>query len=47
MTIEQAREILWDDAKELSDEELQMAIDLIQAICSIVIDDYLSEKDWV
>jgi|BioPla2DNA2_1021312.scaffolds.fasta_scaffold453412_1 hypothetical protein len=46
MDIVTAREILWDDAKELSNEELQMAIDLIQAICSIVIEDYLSERDW-
>lgn len=46
MTVEEAKEILWDDAKELSDKEIQMAIDLIQAICSIVIEDYLLERDW-
>jgi len=45
MTLEEARKILWDDGKELSDEEIQRTIDFIQAVCSIVIEDYLSERD--
>lgn len=45
MDIEKARQILWDSGEELSNEEIQWAIDLIKAICDIVIEDYLLERD--
>lgn len=44
MTIEEAKRILWDDWKTMSDKEIQLVIDLIQSIVQIEIEDYLSEK---
>ena len=47
MTIEEAKRILWDDWKTMSDKEIQLVIDLIQSIVQIEIEDYLSEKKLV
>jgi hypothetical protein len=44
MTIEEARELLWEEYKESTDEEIQKIIDLVKTICSITIEDYLSTK---
>ncbi|MCK9466732.1 MAG: hypothetical protein M0P94_00145 [Candidatus Absconditabacterales bacterium] len=44
MTIEEAKRILGDDGKTMSDKEIQLVIDLIQSIVQIEIEDYLSEK---
>jgi predicted transcriptional regulator len=45
MDLKEARKILWKDYDALTDKEIQMVIDLIQSICQIVVEDYLSEKN--
>lgn len=45
VTIEKAREILWEDYKAMTDEEIQHIIDYISAICSLVIEEYVNEKN--
>lgn len=45
VTIEKAREILWEDYKTMTDEEIQRIIDYINAICSLVIEEYVNEKN--
>lgn len=46
MDLEKAKTLLWEDAEWMSDEEIQKTIDLIQAIVNIVIENYLSERDY-
>ena len=43
-TIEEAREILWSKAENMSDDELQRFIDLIGTVCSIMIEKEVSNK---
>ena len=45
MDLEKAKTLLWEDAKEMSDEEIQKTIDLIQAIVDIIIENHLSKRD--
>lgn len=45
MTIEKARQLLWDEYKNLSNEEVQKLIDMVKSICSIVVEDYLQDRD--
>ena len=44
MTIEEARKLLWDAAKDLSDEDIQRVIDFITSLWHIGIESYLSER---
>lgn len=45
MTIEKARQLLWNEYKDLLDEEVQKLIDMMKSICSIVVEDYLQDRD--
>lgn len=45
MSIEKARQLLWDEYKDLSNEEVQKLIDMLKSICSIVIEDYIKERN--
>lgn len=45
MTIEKARQLLWDEYKDLSNEEVQKLIDMLKSICSIVVEDYIKDRD--
>lgn len=45
MTIEKARQLLWDEYKGLSNEEIQKLIDMLRSICSIVVENYINERD--
>jgi hypothetical protein len=46
MTIDKARQLLWDEYKDLSDEEVKKLIDMVKSICSIVVENYINERDW-
>lgn len=45
MTIEKARQLLWDEYKDLSNEQIQKLIDMLKSICSIVVENYINERD--
>ncbi len=45
MSIEKARQLLWENYKNLSDEEIQKLIDMLRSICSIIVEDYVKNRD--
>ncbi len=45
MTIEKIREVLGEDGENTTDDELMNQYDLIKSICSIVVEDYLKDRE--
>lgn len=43
--VKKAREILGPDYDTMTDEEIQHIIDYLSAVCSLVIEEYLKEKN--
>jgi hypothetical protein len=45
MLIEKARQLLGDEYKDMSDEEVKKLTEMLKSICSIVVEDYLQNRD--
>ena len=45
MTIEKLREALGEDGINVTDEEILNQYELLKSICSLVVEDYLKERD--
>ena len=45
MNIEKARQLLWDEYKDVSNEEIQKILDMLKSICSIVVEDHIKNRD--
>lgn len=45
MSIQKARQLLGEEYKDLSNEEIEQLIDMLKSICSIVVENYINERD--
>lgn len=44
MNISEARKLLGSDYENVSDEEIQILIDMMKKLCQVVVNDYSKEK---
>ena len=45
MTVEKARELLGDEYRNMSDEEIENLMGMLKSICSIVVEDYVQKRN--
>lgn len=45
MLIDKARQLLGDEYKDMSDEEVKKLTEMLKSICYIVVEDYLQDRD--
>jgi|GEM_PF-2880816 hypothetical protein len=45
MSIQKARQLLGEEYKDLSNEEIEKLVDMLKSICSIVVENYINRRD--
>lgn len=45
MSIQKARQLLGEEYKDLSNEEIEKLVDMLKSICSIVVETYMNKRD--